>query len=138
MGKTLSKDRTTVTVSSMPGIVWDTIGDRDIKREASKMRRGAGLPQESEYSKNEHDDLTLETFWDPTTHPTLFKDLRSRPEKFNNSSITTQELDPSDVPIPGTADTLTGCGVISAKKDGSDANNGKDKVKLTVTFSVPL
>lgn len=138
MGQLITKDRITISVSTMPGVKWDTIGDRTIKREGSKMRRAAGAPQEIDFGKAEHDNLALEAFWDTSTHPALWNQIETNPAQFDNATITTQELDASGVPIPGTAKSSTGCGIAEAKRDGGDANNGKDKVKATITWMVPL
>lgn len=129
---TLTKDRTLISLSNMPGD-WDTCSDPNSKRSVTKRRRSANSPQEAVGGRLEFDDVTVTRIWDEARDSSIMRQWRANPDFFNNGTLGLTSLGIDGVPM-GAADSYIFI-VQEISRTGSDAN-ANDDAKLTVVLSV--
>lgn len=130
----LTQDRSAVTISSMPGN-WTSLSGGDSEREVTKQRPAAAAPEATYTGRLKHNDVTtVRMYEDPAQCAALVRRLQ-RGDAFPNTTITVQDLDADDVPIPGAKIVRTGCVVKSFSPAEADANSS-DGSKLTIVWTV--
>lgn len=132
MPSTLTKDRTLIAVSNMPGD-WATCTDPTASRTVTKRRRSATSEPEALGGRLEYDDVTVARYWDQARDAAVLAQYKRNPDFYNGGTLTLTGLGPDGVPL-GAGDAYTFV-VQSMSRTGADANSG-DEGMLTVVLSV--
>ena len=128
----LTKDRTLITLSTMPGD-FDTCTDPNAARDIVKFRRAANSAQESIGGRLTYDNITATRVWDNARDNAILKQFKANPDAYNGTVLALTALAPDGIAM-GAADTYTGI-VESMSRTGSDANSG-DRSQLTVVLAI--
>lgn len=133
MATPLTKDRTLIALSSMPGD-WDTVSDPNGVREIELLRMAADKPKVNAGGNDlTYDDITATRFWDEVRDSAILRQWRANPSFYDGGTLSLTNLGTDKVPM-GSADTYVYT-VKSIAKTGSDANS-RDKSKLTVVLAI--
>ncbi len=128
----LTKDRTLITLSTMPGD-FDTCTDPSGSRDVVKFRRAANSPQESIGGRITYDSITCTRVWDNARDSAIVRQWHANPDAYNGTILALTALAPDGIAM-GAADTYTGI-VEGVSRTGSDANSG-DRSQLTVVLAI--
>lgn len=135
MATMLTKDRTLISLSNMPGD-WDTSSDPTGTREIELLRAAADKAKVNAGSNDlTYDDITVTRFWDEVRDAAIIRQWRANPSFYDGGTLSLTNLGTDKVPM-GSADTYTYT-VKSIAKTGSDANS-RDKSKLTVVLAIAV
>lgn len=132
MPATLTKDRTLIAVSNMPGD-WATCTDPAVSRPVTKRRRSATAESEAIGGRLEYDDVTVARYWDQARDAAILAQWKRNPDFYNGGTLTLTGLGADGVAL-GAGDAYAFV-VQSVSRTGADANSG-DEGMLTVVLSV--